>query len=70
MALFTGTQQSYYQGADNNFNTSDDLNTYGNYQFVNIKDLITNLPPLRTNHIKPARIYAYGHIILLILYIK
>ena len=42
MALFTGTQQSYYQGADNNFNTSDDLNTYGNYQFVNIKDLITN----------------------------
>jgi len=25
---------------------------------------------LRTNHIKPARIYAYGHIILLILYIK
>jgi len=42
MALFTGTQQSYYQGSDNAFNTADDLSTYGNYQYVNLKDLVNN----------------------------
>ncbi len=31
MALFTGTQQQYYEGSD-----------HGNYQFINLKDLVNN----------------------------
>lgn len=40
MALFTGTQQSYYEGADNNFNNGDE--NYGNYQFIGLNNIVTN----------------------------
>lgn len=40
MALFTGTQQSYYEGADNNFNSGDE--NYGNYQFIGLNNIVTN----------------------------
>tara|TARA_R100000900_G_scaffold82130_1_gene64412 strand:+ start:7900 stop:8793 length:894 start_codon:yes stop_codon:yes gene_type:complete len=40
MALFTGTQKAYYEGADGNFNTGDE--NYGNYQFISLKDIINN----------------------------
>ena len=42
MPLFTGTQESYYEGSDGSFNSADDLATYGNYQFISLKDIINN----------------------------
>jgi hypothetical protein len=42
MALFTGTQEGYYEGTDGSFNTADDLTTYGNYQFITLKNIINN----------------------------
>lgn len=42
MPLFNGTQQNYYEGTDNTFNTADDLATYGNYQFISLDDIINN----------------------------
>ena len=40
--LGSTTNETYYEGADGVFNTSDDLDIYGNYQHVNIKDIISN----------------------------
>ena len=40
MALFTGTQKAYYEGADNTFDSGDE--NYGNYQFISLNDLIGN----------------------------
>lgn len=40
MALFTGTQKEYYYGPDNLWGSNDE--NYGNYQFINLKDLINN----------------------------
>ena len=40
MPLFTGTQETYYNGADGNFNTGDE--NYGNYQFIGLKTLVHN----------------------------
>ena len=40
MALFTGTQQSYYEGSDGN--QASNVNDYGNYQFIYLDDIITN----------------------------
>jgi len=42
MPLFNGTQQNYYEGADGDFNTADDLAVYGNYQFITLQDIINN----------------------------
>ena len=42
MPLFQGTQQAYYEGADGQFNTADDLAVYGGYQFITIQDIINN----------------------------
>lgn len=42
MPLLTGTQESYYEGVDGNFNTSDDLATYGNYQFITLQNIVNN----------------------------
>ena len=35
--LGSTTNETYYEGADGVFNTSDDLDIYGNYQHINIK---------------------------------
>lgn len=40
MALFTGTQQQYYEGSDGN--QASNVNDYGNYQFIYLDDIITN----------------------------
>ena len=40
MALFTGTQQQYYEGSDSN--QASNINDYGNYQFIYLDDIITN----------------------------
>lgn len=40
MALFTGTQQQYYEGSDGN--QASNINDYGNYQFIYLDDIITN----------------------------
>jgi len=40
MALFTGTQKAYYEGGDGNFNSGDE--SYGNYQFISLNDLVGN----------------------------
>ena len=40
MALFTGTQQEYYEGSDGN--QASNINDYGNYQFISLSDIITN----------------------------
>ena len=40
MALFTGNQNTYYEGADGNFNTGDE--NYGNYQFIGLNNIVTN----------------------------
>jgi len=40
MALFTGTQQEYYEGSDGN--QASNINDYGNYQFIYLDDIITN----------------------------
>ena len=40
--LGSTTNETYYEGADGVFNTSDDLDIYGNYQHINIKDIISN----------------------------
>ena len=40
--LGSTTNETYYEGSDGVFNTSDDLDIYGNYQHVNIKDIISN----------------------------
>ena len=40
MALFTGTQQEYYEGSDGN--QASNVNDYGNYQFIYLDDIITN----------------------------
>jgi len=40
MALFTGTQQSYYEGSDGN--QASNVNEYGGYQFIKLKDLVNN----------------------------
>ena len=40
MALFTGNQNTYYEGADGNFNTGDE--NYGNYQFIELNNIVTN----------------------------
>lgn len=42
MPLFTGTQEGYYEGSDGQFNTADDLATYGNYQFITLQNIINN----------------------------
>ena len=40
MALFTGTQQGYYEGSDGN--QASNVNDYGNYQFIFLDDIINN----------------------------
>ena len=40
MGLISQTQKSYYEGADNDWNSGDE--NYGNYQFISIKDIINN----------------------------
>jgi len=40
MALFTGTEQQYYEGSDGN--QASNINDYGNYQFIYLDDIITN----------------------------
>jgi len=40
MALFTGTEQQYYEGSDGN--QASNINNYGNYQFIYLDDIITN----------------------------
>ena len=40
MALLTGTNSTYYQGADGTFNNGDE--NYGNYQFITLKDIVGN----------------------------
>ena len=40
MGLFTGTQNAYYDGADNLPNTGDE--SYGGYQFISLSDVIDN----------------------------
>ena len=40
MALLGTTNETYYEGSDGVFNTSDDLGVYGNYQYVSFKDLV------------------------------
>jgi hypothetical protein len=40
--LGTTTNETYYEGVDGVFNTSDDLGIYGNYQYIIIKDIINN----------------------------
>ena len=40
MALLTGTNSTYYQGADGAFNNGDE--NYGNYQFITLKDIVGN----------------------------
>jgi hypothetical protein len=42
MALLGTTNETYYEGSDGVFNTSDDLGVYGNYQYVSFKDLVNN----------------------------
>jgi len=42
MALLGTTNETYYEGSDGVFNSSDDLSVYGNYQYVNFKDLVNN----------------------------
>jgi hypothetical protein len=40
MALLTGTNSTYYQGANGAFNNGDE--NYGNYQFITLKDIVGN----------------------------
>jgi hypothetical protein len=40
MGLINETQQSYYLGADGNWNSNDE--DYGNYQFISVKDIVNN----------------------------
>jgi len=40
MALLTGTNETYYEGANGVFNNGDE--NYGNYQFISLKDIIGN----------------------------
>jgi virulence-associated protein VagC len=40
MGLFTGTQQQYYEGSDGN--QASNVNEYGGYQFISLKDLVNN----------------------------
>jgi len=40
MALLTGTNENYYEGANGVFNNGDE--NYGNYQFISLKDIVGN----------------------------
>ncbi len=40
MGLIDETSKQYYEGPDNSFNTGDE--SYGNYQFTSLEDIITN----------------------------